>query len=238
MVTSYWARRSHRLGLALCISLFVAIALVSMTWTGSYAQSSQVTQARITQILNGNQVYIQNRQAAVNAIANRGQRIHTERSRAELRLNNGAVGRLGRNTALVVGRDCVRVRRGQLLVNGASRGCTNQMVLGVRGTTYVLEVDEADNATVTVLEGQVDLILGSSDSANTSASASTSRLKHPGDGPAPLPVIPLSAGVRVTVDAAGQIQNLQALSQPEFTALLTGPLMANYPQPLPGQAQL
>ena len=112
MGISRLGRLFRRFGLTLCLGVLVAIALVSMSWTGSYAQSSQVTQARITQILNGNQVYIQNRQAAVNAIANRGQRIHTERSRAELRLNNGAVGRMGRNTALVVGRDCVRVRRG------------------------------------------------------------------------------------------------------------------------------
>ena len=118
------------------------------------AQRNPINQARITDILNGNQVYIQNRRAAVNAIATQGQQVRTERSRAELRFNTGAVGRLAQNTALTVGQDCIQVRRGQLLINGRGRGCTNQMVLGVRGTTYILDVTETGHATVTLLRRQ------------------------------------------------------------------------------------
>lgn len=215
------------------------------------AQRNPVNQARITDILNGNQVYIQNRRAAVNAIATQGQQVRTERSRAELRFNTGAVGRLAQNTALTVGQDCIQVRRGQLLINGRGRGCTNQMVLGVRGTTYILDVTETGHATVTVLEGSLELSI--LDPSLNDQSALNQRIKHdPNTGTHPsctlkqentTPVVscaplPLNEGLSISVSAAGELQSIQPLSQAEFIAILTGPLMANYTTPLPGQTQL
>ncbi|MEO1352182.1 MAG: TonB C-terminal domain-containing protein [Cyanobacteria bacterium J06635_15] len=243
---------SHRCrrSLAVALGLLLGSSGVLVPGLSGQAQTNPVSQARITEILNGNQVYIQNRQAAVNAIATRNQQVRTGRSRAELRFNTGAVGRLAQNTSLVVGQDCVRVRRGQLLVNGPGRGCTNQTVLGVRGTTYTLAVDEAGSATVTVLEGSMELTLV--DPSLTDQSALNQRIKHDSDTASypsctlkqeSTPVVscaplPITEGLRVTVDPEGQLQAIQPLTQAEFTAILTGPLMANYTNPLPGQDQL
>lgn len=243
---SHKINRYYRRYLAFALGVLLSI-IGLVPWMSAQAQSNPINQARVTDILNGNQVYIQNRQAAVNAIANRGQQVRTGRSRAELRFNTGAVGRLARNTSLVVGQDCVQVRRGQLLVNGRGRGCTNQVVLGVRGTTYILAVEETGGATVTVLEGSLELTLV--DPSLTDPSALNRRVK---DDPAmetypscmlkqeSPPVVscaplPITQGLRVSVDVEGQLQAIQPLSQAEFTAILTGPLMANYTAPLPGQ---
>jgi hypothetical protein len=116
--------------------------------------AQSVMQAQVTEILDGSQVYIQERQVAVNSVAQRQQRVRTAAARAELRFNTGAVARLAQNSSLTVG-DCAQLRRGTLLVNGPLNGCTQSTLAGVRGTIYTLEVDEADQTIIRVLEGEV-----------------------------------------------------------------------------------
>ncbi|XGV94479.1 MAG: hypothetical protein ACAF41_17195 [Leptolyngbya sp. BL-A-14] len=131
---------------SLCFVLAVGAPIV--------AQTPTVNQAKITQVLDGSQVFIQNRQAKVNDSANKGQRVRTGEARAQLTFNTGAIGRLAHNSVLTVGQ-CARLRQGTLLVNGALNGCTSSVVAGVRGTTYVLEANEAGETGIKVLEGEV-----------------------------------------------------------------------------------
>jgi hypothetical protein len=117
-----------------------------------YAQT--VNEAKIKEIIDGNQVFIQNQQAKVNDVAKQRQRVRTGDARAELVFNTGVTARLAKNSLLTVGQ-CARLQQGTLLVNGAINGCTASIVAAVRGTTYVLEVDESGKQEVKVLEGEV-----------------------------------------------------------------------------------
>jgi len=116
--------------------------------------SAQATQATVKEILDGNQVFIQNRQAAVNDVAGQPQIVRTGNSRTALLFNTGSVARLSANSLLKVGQ-CANLRRGTILINGAMNACTAGITTGVRGTTYLLEIDDSGLQKVTVLEGEV-----------------------------------------------------------------------------------
>ncbi|MEB3291092.1 MAG: hypothetical protein VKI82_14335 [Leptolyngbya sp.] len=120
----------------------------------SAAWGQTVSSATITEILDSNQVFIQDRQAAVNSVAQRQQRVRTQAARVSLRFNNGAVARLGHNASLTVGQ-CVQLNRGIVLVSGSVNGCSTTTVAGVRGTIYTLEVTEAGETIIEVFEGEV-----------------------------------------------------------------------------------
>jgi hypothetical protein len=115
---------------------------------------AQATQATVQEILDGNQVFIQNRRAAVKDVAKQQQQVRTGNSRASLLFNSGAVARLSPNSVLNIGQ-CARLRRGSILVNGAVNACSASITTGVRGTTYLLEVDDTGGQQVKVLEGEV-----------------------------------------------------------------------------------
>lgn len=136
----------------LVIGLWVVLVMGAVAQV-SEAQTS-VTHGTITEVLDGNQVFIQNRQARVNDVANRGQQVRTGRARAQVNFNTGAVARLSNNSVLTVGQ-CAQLQRGVLLVNGAVNGCTSSVTAGVRGTTYILEVDDDGREEIKVLEGEV-----------------------------------------------------------------------------------
>jgi hypothetical protein len=104
--------------------------------------------------LDSDQVFIQNRRAAVNSVAQRQQRVRTQSARAALRFDNGAVARLAHNSSLMVGQ-CAQLNRGTLLVNGSLNGCSTTTMAGVRGTIYTLEVTEEGETVVKVFEGEV-----------------------------------------------------------------------------------
>ncbi|MFO0210851.1 MAG: hypothetical protein ACK53E_08780, partial [Pseudanabaena sp.] len=116
--------------------------------------SAQSTQATVQEILDGNQVFIQNQQAYVNDVARANQQVRTGNSRTALLFNTGAVARLSANSVLSIGQ-CAQLSRGTILVNGAINACSSGITTGVRGTTYLLELDESGNQQVTVLEGEV-----------------------------------------------------------------------------------
>jgi hypothetical protein len=120
--------------------------------------SAQATQATVKEILDGNQVFIQNgqatRRAAVNDVAGQPQIVRTGNSRTALLFNTGAVARLSANSLLKIGQ-CANLRRGTILINGAMNACSAGITTGVRGTTYLLEIEDSGNQKVTVLEGEV-----------------------------------------------------------------------------------
>lgn len=142
----------HRYSRLVLLGLGLVWLLPVLGYHPALAQS--VTQAQVTEILDGNQVFIQERQVAINSVAQRQQRVRTASARAELQFNTGAIARLAQNSSLTVG-DCAQLRRGTVLVNGPLNGCTTSTLAGVRGTLYTLEVDEADQTIIRVFEGEV-----------------------------------------------------------------------------------
>ncbi|MEM8604887.1 MAG: hypothetical protein AAGF24_13760 [Cyanobacteria bacterium P01_H01_bin.121] len=117
--------------------------------------SAAITQATLTEVLDGNQVFIDNQRARVNAVARSQQQIRTGDARAQVRFNTGAVGRLSQNSQMIVAGQCFNIQQGRILVNGRANGCTRSRRLSVRGTTYVVEITEDGGNRITVLEGEV-----------------------------------------------------------------------------------
>jgi hypothetical protein len=142
-----WGRLVRLMGATLVCSTLLTIP-------GPQAQSQDNNVATITEILDSNQVYIQNRAARVSSIAQQRQQVRTRSARASLRFNTGAVARLAHNSSLIVGQ-CAQLNRGTLLVNGSLNGCSTSTVAGVRGTLYTLEVTEAGETIIRVFEGEV-----------------------------------------------------------------------------------
>jgi hypothetical protein len=140
------SRTQYQLGI-----VFAGLWISSLAISPAAAQS---TQATVQEILDGNQVFIQNRRANINDIATQRQQVRTGASRTSLKFNTGAVARLSSNSVLNIGQ-CARLRRGTILINGAINACSASITTGVRGTTYLLEVDESGNQKVKVLEGEV-----------------------------------------------------------------------------------
>lgn len=142
-----WERFAGLLGATLLCSTLLATA-------GHQAQAQATAAATVTEILDSDQVYIQNRAARVNSVAQQRQQVRTQAARASLRFNTGAVARLAHNSSLVVGQ-CAQLNRGTLLVNGNLNGCSTSTVAGVRGTIYTIEVTEAGETIIQVFEGEV-----------------------------------------------------------------------------------
>ncbi|OIP76544.1 MAG: hypothetical protein AUK48_05710 [Oscillatoriales cyanobacterium CG2_30_44_21] len=135
--------------------LFTSVCVFGGVTTFGVAPTfAQSTQATVQEIIDGNQVFIQNKQAALNDIAKQRQQVRTGQSRTSLLFNTGAVARLSANSVLNIGQ-CARLKRGTILINGAVNACSASITTGVRGTTYLLEVDESGNQQVKVLEGEV-----------------------------------------------------------------------------------
>jgi len=133
---------------------FVGLCIFALATPRIEPVSAQSTQAIVQEILDGNQVFIQNQQASVNDVARAQQQVRTGNSRTALLFNTGAVARLSANSVLRIGQ-CAQLSRGTILVNGAINACSSGITTGVRGTTYLLEVDDSGNQQVKVLEGEV-----------------------------------------------------------------------------------
>ncbi|MDY7014341.1 MAG: hypothetical protein SVX43_12220 [Cyanobacteriota bacterium] len=162
-------------------------------------QAQQITRATVVEILDGDQVYIQNRKARNNSTARRGDQIRTGRARVALRLNNNAGIRLGPNSSLIVGERCVQIKRGRVLVGGRTRGCMGSVVAATRGTLYLMEQNESNIGRVTVLEGSVAI----------------SDLENPNRPP-----LILQEQERITVLPQGVLGQIESLSIPQFSSLV------------------
>lgn len=214
----------HFLRLLLFLSGLCLLLLLHWHLPPAIAQSTKIKQAKVTQVLDSNQVYIQNRQAKVNDRANQGERVRTGRARAQLSFNTGAIARLAYNSTLTVGQ-CASLRQGTLLVSGAINGCTPSVVAGVRGTTYVLEVNGAGQTEVKVLEGQVAI-------SRTGSNKQLSRSKI-GEKSTTSEIL-LNAGEKLTVSSAGIFGTIEKLTQADFITLLNGSLFQDFKTPIPG----
>lgn len=252
----FFNQRFFRSIVPVMLSGLCLFLVLSLHRSPAVAQGSAINQAKLAEILDSGQVFIQNKQAKVEDLAKLGQRIRTGDSRAQLLFNTGAVARLGKNAVLTVGDRCSKLKQGILLVNGAVNGCTASSVAGVRGTTYILEVDEKGQERIQVLEGEVTLnkLDPSIDPENPASQpkqwkiAQTNSLPNPLPGqnnPAlpvgkPLPAsnkpavaIVIAAGQEVKI-AGGQPGSVQQISQDDFTRILKGSLFDGFNLQLPG----
>ncbi|MBD2460422.1 FecR domain-containing protein [Oscillatoria sp. FACHB-1407] len=214
--------------------LFLCLVLGSLS---SPLMAQSIDRATVIEILDSNQVFIQENQARVNDVANRGQRVRTARARANLRYNTGAVLRLVSNTSLTVG-ECARLDRGVVLVSGAVNGCTPSFTAGVRGTTYVMEVNDDGDAQVKVLEGEVvvarqAIAEAGTDSPDTLIAPVTDEptASSPEDGDR----VVLTAGQKVTTHRGDRrLGPVQQLTLEEFLEILRGELIEGFAEQIPG----
>jgi FecR protein len=223
-------RRSN-LGVKPWFFLVCSLSFVFESQSLPAIAQTTVRQAEITQILDGSNVFIQNKLAKVKDAATKGQRVRTANARVQLTFDTGAVGRLAPNSVLTVGQ-CVRLQSGTLLVNGAMNGCTSSIVAGVRGTTYVMEVDERGKGRVKVLEGEVRVSKSAQPPENEDLETPAAGTKQI-DASDSEPVV-LKEGEQVDVNETGVIGAIEKLTQEEFSRLLKGSLFNGFSVQLPG----
>lgn len=123
--------------------------------TSATPTNADIQSAKVTEILDGEQVFIQDRKAAINDIAKSQEQVRTGEARAEIVFNNDAIARLSKNSLLTVGKCGAQLQKGSVLINGAVSACTSSISAAVRGTTYLLEIDEEGNEQIQVLEGEI-----------------------------------------------------------------------------------
>ncbi|AFY69454.1 FecR family protein [Thalassoporum mexicanum PCC 7367] len=154
------AKRSNSLPLYFLVGILTALSgqvMLSANPVKAQTTNTRVTRARIIEILEGNQVFIQNRRARVNDVARERQQVSTRSSRAQLRFNNRAVARLGRNSSLTIGSCGAQLQRGEMLVEGPAPACTSRVTSAVRGTTYTVTIDDSGREAFRVWEGRIDV---------------------------------------------------------------------------------
>ena len=209
----HWAR-PQRYGLA---SLTGAL-LLTLLPPPLPARSAE--RAVIQEILDGDQLFVDGQKARVKQQAAAPDDVSTKASRGALAFPGGAVGRINRFSRMRLGQSCFLLESGQVLVSGKAAGCTRSARLSVRGTNYLLEVDEQGDSQLSVLEGTVE-VEPLKDGAPT------------GTGPTTV-----QAGQRLRLSAQGVVLALLGLSSGDYDAILRGPLFEGFRLPLPNVGSL
>ncbi len=205
------------LGAALAAGL-VARPSAGGTASGSSAQGPAAT---VQDILDGNQLYIEQRQAKVRDGAKVPDRIRTGDSRAQMAFRAGGTARINRFSQMKLGTNCFFLNQGQVLVSGPQNGCTRSSRMSVRGTNYLISVGPGGQAELTVLEGQV-------------------MVEAPSDAVLPADARPTAVfgGFRVSLGRNGTVSDRHRLSDTEMAAILYGPLFQGFLTPLSHQLAL
>ncbi len=134
-------------------ALAMAAALTMAVLAGAApARAAAIQSAQVKRVIDGREVYIDGRTAKPGNVARSGQQLRTGRSRAELLFDGRTVGFMGRSSVLNVGSQCLRLDRGAVLISGPQKTCLGSKVLGVRGTTTIVQ-RERDSYNVITLEG-------------------------------------------------------------------------------------
>ncbi len=200
------------------IYFLVSFSAVIILGMGLSPAQAQINQATVTEVLDGNQVFIQGRQARINSTAGAGQQVSTGSSRAGLRFNNGAAGRLRSNTSLVIGQ-CIQVQQGGIVASGPTNACIGSIRVATRGTTFLTELGTDDIYAMKVLEGSVGL----APIENTSS---------------PVPEISVRQGQKVSITKDGRIGNPEPITAVEAQEIVNGDYFTGFTQPLPGTSNL
>lgn len=117
------------------------------------SRAATFEQATIRRVVEGNQVFIDGRNAKVNDVARSGQQLRTGNARAELLFDRRATAFMGKSSVITLGNTCFRLSNGSVLVSGPQKACLGSKVLGVRGTTYALSRSSDGSYDLFVLEG-------------------------------------------------------------------------------------
>lgn len=172
--------------------------------------------ATVQEILDGNQLYIDQQQAKVNARASAPQLMITKDSRGQLLFSGGAAGRLNRFSLLKLGSSCFLMEKGQILASGKQNGCTRSARMSVRGTNYLVDVQDDGTSELSVLEGSVEV-------------------ETPKEGePTGQPATTVEASQKLKTLPVGVILTLLKLSSGDYTRILGGPLFSGYSSEPPG----
>lgn len=197
---------------------FLPLLLLAQALAPLPARASE--SAVVQEILDGNELYIDGRTAKVKETATAPQKLSTENSRGQIRFDSGAAGRLNRFSQLKLGQGCFLIDRGQILVSGKQSGCTRSARLSVRGTNYLVDVNETGEAEISVLEGSVEV-------------------EPLADGqPTGKPATTVEAGQKLRLSATGVILAILGLSAGDYTSILSGPLFQGFQVPLPAYGSL
>jgi hypothetical protein len=209
--------------LATALAAVLGFALLARATTGSSSgtSSGQGNTATVQEILDGNQFYIEQKQAKVRDGAKAPDRLRSGNSRAQMAFQAGGTARINRFSQMKLGTSCFFLTRGQVLVSGPQNGCTRSSRLSVRGTNYLISVTEAGQAELTVLEGQV-MVEGP-------------ERDKPSPHERPTAVF---GGNRVSLGADGRLSDRRRLSEAEVAAILNGPLFQGFLTPLSHQQAL
>ena len=196
----------------------VLLATLALSWPTPSAAATE--KATILEILDGEELYIDQKKAVVRQQAATPQQISTKNSRGQLGFEGGAAGRINRFSALKLGRSCFLLERGQILVSGAQNGCTRSARMSVRGTNYIITLSEGGNTELAVLEGTVEVeSMGKKDQKST-------------------PPQTITAGQKLTLTPEGIVLSLLSISASDYNSLLSGPLFTGFQEALPGMADL
>ena len=207
----------------LLIAAAAAAGLLARPSAGGTASgsSAQGPAATVQDILDGNQLYIEQRQAKVRDGAKVPDRIRTGDSRAQMAFRAGGTARINRFSQMKLGTNCFFLNQGQVLVSGPQNGCTRSSRMSVRGTNYLISISPSGQAELTVLEGQVMV-----EAPNGEALPAAAR---------PTAVF---GGHRVSLGRNGAVSDRHRLSEAEVAAILAGPLFQGFLTPLSHQLAL
>jgi hypothetical protein len=205
-------RRPGSLGLGLLPALLLPLAAALP------ARAAET--AVVQEILDGTELYIDQRQARVKEKATAPQQLSTQNSRGQIAFDSGAVGRINRFSQLKLGQGCFLISKGQILVSGRQSGCTRSARLSVRGTNYLIDVGENGESELSVLEGSVEV----------------EALKE--GEPTGKPATTVQAGQKVRLSPEGVILALLGLSTADYNSILSGPLFKGFRLPLPAWGKL
>ena len=203
------------------LALGMALSTALATGGGPGVAATPGPAATVQEILDGNQLYIEQRQARVRDGARVPDRLRTGNSRAQLGFLAGGTARINRFSQLKLGPSCFFLTKGQVLVSGPQNGCTRSSRLSVRGTNYLLSLSETGAAELTVLEGKV-LVEALSQGVIPAQARPTA----------------VFGGNRVNLAADGSVSDRRRLSEAELAALLNGPLFQGFLSPLSAQQGL
>ena len=221
---SGWQQRQFR---SASYGFLVSICLVIGVGAWLSPAQAQINQATVTEVLDGNQVFIQGRQARINSVAGTGQQISTGDSRAGLRFDNGAAGRLRPNTSLIIGQ-CIQIQQGGIIASGPTNACAGSVRAVTRGTTFLMEVKEEGNISCTVLEGKVAMrAIGNPDAT-----------ENPPQNLLEQQELILEQGNTISISKDGEIGKPKAITTEEIVTILNGPLFSEFVQQLPGGGNL
>ena len=137
--------------------LFSTLVLLS---TVHSAKAVEYRKAKITRIVGGDAVFINQDKASTGDSASLGSSLRTGEARAQLLFSPTAIGLMNRNTRILLGDQCFRGEQGSVLVNGRLIACLGNSsgrtrLAGSRGTTFVLAKEEDGSTVISVLAGEI-----------------------------------------------------------------------------------